>query len=51
MEDNLGDPDVDRRIILKQILRDYWVKMLTGFNWHRIESNGGNFKHVDETVP
>jgi hypothetical protein len=38
----VGDRDVDRRIILRWILRKYGVRVWTGFMWIRVGSSGGN---------
>jgi hypothetical protein len=37
----LGDLDVDGKIILKLILKKYNERVLTGFIWLRIGTNGG----------
>jgi hypothetical protein len=37
------DLNVDGRIILEWILREYGVKVLIGFIWLRIGTNGGLF--------
>ena len=39
--DNLGDPGVDGRIILRWIFRKYGVGVWTGPNWLRIGTGGG----------
>jgi len=39
---NLGDPDVDGRIILRWILRKWDVGVWTGSSWLRIETGGGH---------
>jgi len=40
--DNLGDPSVDRRIILKWIFRRWDVGVWTGSSWLRIGTGGGH---------
>jgi hypothetical protein len=40
--DHLGDPGVDRRIILNWIFWKWDVRVCTGSSWLRIESRGGN---------
>jgi hypothetical protein len=39
--DNLGDPGLDRRIILKTIFRKRVVRLWTGSSWLRIRTGGG----------
>jgi hypothetical protein len=39
--DNLGDPGIDGRIILKWKLK--WVGAWTGLSWLRVETGGGLF--------
>jgi hypothetical protein len=34
--DHLGDPKVDKRIILRWIFRKWDVGVWTGLSWHRI---------------
>jgi hypothetical protein len=41
--DHWGDPDVDRRIILRWILRKFDVEIWTGLSWLRTETGGGHF--------
>ena len=38
--DHLEDPGVDRRIILKCIVRKWYVGLLTGSSWVRIGAGG-----------
>jgi hypothetical protein len=38
---HLGDLDVDRRILLKQILKKWGVKLWAEFIWLRIVISGG----------
>jgi hypothetical protein len=40
--DNLGDPGIDGRIILRCIFRKWDVRTWTGSMWLRIETGGGN---------
>jgi hypothetical protein len=40
VRDHWGDPDVDRRIILRWILRKWDVGIWTGLSWLRIETGG-----------
>ena len=40
--DNLGDPDVDGRIILRWIFRKWDLGVWTGSIWHRIGTGGGH---------
>ena len=40
--DHLGDPDVDGRIMLSWILRNWYVGVWTGSNWLRIGTGGGH---------
>ena len=40
--DNLGDPGVDGRIILRWILRKWDVRAWTGLIWLRIRIGGGH---------
>ena len=40
--DNLGDPGVDGRIILKCIFRKWDVGVWTGWSWLRIGTGGGH---------
>ena len=44
--DNLGDPVVDGRIILKWIFRKWDVGVWTGSSWLRIEREAGSFSAV-----
>jgi hypothetical protein len=39
--DHWGDPDVDGRIILEWIFRNWDVGVWTGLSWLRIETDGG----------
>jgi len=41
--DHLGDPDIDRRIILSWIFRKWDVGLCTGSNWLRIGTGVGYF--------
>jgi hypothetical protein len=41
--DNLEDPDVDGRIILRLIFRKWKAGVWTGSIWLRIETGGGHF--------
>jgi len=38
---NLGDLDIDDRIVLTLILKRHRVRLCTGFFWIRIRSRGG----------
>ena len=40
--DHLGDPGVDRRIILRLILKKWDVGIRTGSSWLRIGTGGGH---------
>jgi hypothetical protein len=40
----LGDPDVDGRIILRWIFRNWDVGVWTGLGWLRIETVGGDLR-------
>jgi hypothetical protein len=40
--DHLGDPDVDGRIILRWIFRNWNVELWTGSRWLRIGTCGGH---------
>jgi hypothetical protein len=40
--DNLGDPDVDGRIILRWIFRKWDVGVRTGSSWLRIGTGAGH---------
>ena len=40
--DHWGDPDIDRRIILRWIFRKWEGVVGTGWNWLRIGSGGGH---------
>jgi hypothetical protein len=40
--DDLEDPVVDGRIILRWIFRKWDVRALPGFIWHRIGTGGGH---------
>jgi len=42
VRDQLGDPDVDGRIILRWIFRKWDVGALPGSSWHRIGTGGGH---------
>jgi hypothetical protein len=39
--DHWGDPDVDGRIILRWIFRQWDVRLFTGLSWLRIETDCG----------
>jgi hypothetical protein len=39
--DHWGDPGVDKRILLRSILRKWDVGVWTGLSWLRIETGGG----------
>jgi hypothetical protein len=41
-KDNLGDPDVDGRIILRLIFRKWDVRTWNGSSWLRIGTGGGH---------
>jgi len=41
--DHLGDPGVDRRIILRRIFRKWNVEVWTGSSWLRIGKGGGHW--------
>ena len=41
-KDHLGDPNVDGRIVLRWIFRNWDVVVWTGLNWLRIETDGGH---------
>jgi hypothetical protein len=41
--DHLGDPDIDRRIILRWSFRKWDVVVWTGSIWLRIRKVGGHF--------
>jgi len=41
VEDHLGDPGVDGRIILRCIFRKWDVEVLSGSSWLRIGTAGG----------
>jgi len=38
--EHLGDPGVDRRIILRWIFRKWYVRVWTGSSWLRIGTGG-----------
>jgi len=40
--DHLGDPEVDRKIILRLVSRKWDVQLWTGSNCLRIGTGGGN---------
>jgi hypothetical protein len=40
--ENLGDPSVDGRIILRWILMKWDVRIWTGSSWIRIQTGGGH---------
>ena len=40
--DNLGDPDVDGRILLRWIVTKWDVRLRTGPSWLRIGTGGGH---------
>jgi len=40
--DNLGDPRVDGRVILRRIFRKWDVGVWTGSSWLRIGKGGGH---------
>jgi len=40
--DNLGDPGIDERIILKWIFRKWDMWVWTGSSWLRIGTGGGH---------
>jgi len=40
--DHLEDPDVDGRIILRWIFKNWFVGPWTGSSWLRIGTNGGH---------
>jgi hypothetical protein len=40
----VGEVDIGERIILKWILKEYHVRLWTGFSWHRIRSSYANFR-------
>ena len=42
IRDHLGDPDVDRRIILRWVFRKWDVGVWTGSSWLRIGTGGGH---------
>jgi hypothetical protein len=42
LRDQLGDPGVDGRIILRWIFRKWSVGIWTGSSWHRIGIGGGH---------
>jgi hypothetical protein len=42
----LGEPDVDRRIILKCIFRTWGVGKLSGSSWLRIWTGGGALENA-----
>jgi hypothetical protein len=39
---NWGDPDVDGKIVLRQILRKLDVEVWTGMSWLKIETSTGH---------
>ena len=41
-KDDLGDPDIDGRIILRGIFRMWYVWVWTGSSWLRIGTGGGH---------
>jgi hypothetical protein len=44
-----GDPDVGGRIILRWIFRKLEGVVVTGWNWLRIGTVGGNFEYGKQT--
>ena len=42
--DHLGNPDIDRRIMLRWIFRKWIVGVLTGLIWLRIGTGGRNLQ-------
>ena len=42
-KDHLEDPDVDGRIILRLIFRNWYVRLWTGSSWLRARISGGDF--------
>jgi hypothetical protein len=40
--DHLGDPGIDRRIILRWIFRKWDVGVWSGSSWRRLETGGGH---------
>jgi hypothetical protein len=46
---NLGDLGISRRIILKEILRAYGMRLWTGFIWLRFQTNDALGEHGTQT--
>jgi len=44
LKNNLGDPSVDGRIILRCIFRKWGVGVWTGSSWLRTETGGGHLR-------
>jgi N6-adenosine-specific RNA methylase IME4 len=42
--DHLVDPDLDGKIILRQILPKWGVKVRNRLSWLRVETDGGHLK-------
>lgn len=47
-EDDMGDIDIDRRIILRLILDNYALRVAKGLIWLRIGFSGGFCEHGNE---
>jgi hypothetical protein len=45
---NIEDPGIYERIILKRILKTWDWKVWTGFIWPRIGTDGGCYEHCNE---